>query len=618
MKIKELRVRNFRSLRNVIIRFDEKITCLVGENDAGKTSILDCIRVFSENAPYAVEVSDFSEGTDEIEMTLELSDGTKLYKKYKKENSNNPERKTYLRKSNLEEKFNSLKVSLDTYKEQQLLELEKKDKVLWNNLLELASKVGERPRSNYKIKTVLLKLEQKLNTESNEIEIPTSFPIEVYYLDGKQIESIDNTIENFYFRDFKREIWNQTIKIYSEDEEENAKIVTIKDIIQMKVEVFIENLENVLEEVRNEIKYFLPDLEKIDIEHEFQEPSLNFKLKTKLIDSNDEKVIATKRGDGTKRRVTMALVKLKLKKKINEDAVNIFIFDEPDTHLHVKAQRELIKTLQEYSENKQIIITTHSPFIINSFKPSQIRFLGLCSEEGRKVTKIFSTHEKDKEIEELLQSLGLDNLLLFFARKILIVEGETEENFIKGAYNKFYGRSLYSDFIKMIRSDSDTRVPLLIDVYIKHFGFDKQNIFIMVDSDIENRQEDDPTYQTWKKLKGKIPEGNIFLIGEKEFEDAFSCEVIYEAWKQYVKNQGSKAPSEWTLENIKKLKEECKNNPKRKFSDELGSLNKGYKRHPIRFKKNRNFVKALLNYLSNNQGKLPERLKTLLEKLKEE
>lgn len=44
----------------------------------------------------------------------------------------------------------------------------------------------------------------------------------------------------------------------------------------------------------------------------------------------------------------------------------VFIFDEPDTHLHVKAQRELMEILEQIKQEAQVIITTHSPFILNS------------------------------------------------------------------------------------------------------------------------------------------------------------------------------------------------------------------------------------------------------------
>ena len=49
MRIKNLKVKNFRSLKEIEVHFDDKVTCIVGENDAGKTSLLKCIELFSSN-----------------------------------------------------------------------------------------------------------------------------------------------------------------------------------------------------------------------------------------------------------------------------------------------------------------------------------------------------------------------------------------------------------------------------------------------------------------------------------------------------------------------------------------------------------------------------------------
>jgi len=66
---------------------------------------------------------------------------------------------------------------------------------------------------------------------------------------------------------------------------------------------------------------------------------------------------------------------LEYKNLTETEISSLYVFDEPDTHLHVKAQVELLEIIRKFNDsNKQVIITTHSPFIMNAVKPNQIRF----------------------------------------------------------------------------------------------------------------------------------------------------------------------------------------------------------------------------------------------------
>ena len=85
----------------------------------------------------------------------------------------------------------------------------------------------------------------------------------------------------------------------------------------------------------------------------------------------------------------------------------LYILDEPDTHLHVKAQLELLNILKELGKKGcQIIITTHSPFLINAIKPKQIRLL---VQENANETKIKFLKNEPETSDEILRKLGIEN-----------------------------------------------------------------------------------------------------------------------------------------------------------------------------------------------------------------
>jgi putative ATP-dependent endonuclease of the OLD family len=62
MKIKNLSINGFRSLKNLNISFEDDITVIVGENDSGKSSLIDCLKTITQNKP--VESDDFNYDSD--------------------------------------------------------------------------------------------------------------------------------------------------------------------------------------------------------------------------------------------------------------------------------------------------------------------------------------------------------------------------------------------------------------------------------------------------------------------------------------------------------------------------------------------------------------------------
>jgi predicted ATP-binding protein involved in virulence len=79
----------------------------------------------------------------------------------------------------------------------------------------------------------------------------------------------------------------------------------------------------------------------------------------------------------------------------------IFI-DEAENHLHPKWQKVFLNNLLEIFPNLQIIITTHSPFIVSSVENARIF---VCSSEGdSSVIKEETDFYRNKPIEEILMS----------------------------------------------------------------------------------------------------------------------------------------------------------------------------------------------------------------------
>jgi len=357
-----------------------------------------------------------------------------------------------------------------------------------------------------------------------------------------------------------------------------------------------ENLES--KGIKEKLKQYLNRLTDIKIEPLFEPKNLNIYSKVKFLENGNE-ISVEKKGDGTKRRISLALLEYKMESEEPCKDSKLYILDEPDTHLHVKAQLELLNILKELGKKGcQIIITTHSPFLINAIKPKQIRLL---VQENANETKIKFLKNEPETSDEILRKLGIENIYLYFAKKIIIVEGETEESFLPRIYEKIYDVSLNSDLIKVINTRGIKNIP----------GFAKALLELVDENSIYVVKDNDASEETLKLIDElKIHPDRQITVGTKEFEDSFSDDVIYESWKNYLVECGKDiSKSRWTLENINKLREECSSNPGKKFSSELQSLNSGSGK---KFRKII-FGEVLGNYC--DKTKIPSEINELLLKL---
>lgn len=114
-------------------------------------------------------------------------------------------------------------------------------------------------------------------------------------------------------------------------------------------------------------------------------------------------------------------------KKVQEDPDSnyILLLDEPGLNLHASAQADLLAFIEHLSEDYQIIYSTHSPFMIDSSDLSRVRTV-VETETGTKVSD--SSTEKDpKTIFPLQASLGYNIAKnLFIAKNNLLVESVSD------------------------------------------------------------------------------------------------------------------------------------------------------------------------------------------------
>jgi AAA15 family ATPase/GTPase len=198
---------------------------------------------------------------------------------------------------------------------------------------------------------------------------------------------------------------------------------------------------------------------KVNLEKQFPDTTkVNFEVTPPVFDDllkNFETTIddgiettAEEKGDGMQRALMLAIIQtfaVFRKESVDKGKSFLFFIDEAELHLHPTAQRNLKNVLYELSESTdQVFINTHSSvFIADNFPNQKI----LKAEKNNGQTEIESTDDLTRPyvVFELLGGSPSDLLL---PRNFLIVEGQSEFEFLTRVIRRFYSERPRIQIIK--------------------------------------------------------------------------------------------------------------------------------------------------------------------------
>lgn len=154
-------------------------------------------------------------------------------------------------------------------------------------------------------------------------------------------------------------------------------------------------------------------------------------------------------GTGQLRAAVFALLRYKEErdKKKNLSERNLIIgFEEPELYLHPHAAYQMKEVIYELSATNQIICTTHSPYMIDLSKDKKqvLNKLYIKDEDGKEIIKVIPFNisqefskliDDDKDYLKMFLKMDDEVSKIFFSKKVLIVEGDTEEIVLKQYIN---------------------------------------------------------------------------------------------------------------------------------------------------------------------------------------
>lgn len=180
-----------------------------------------------------------------------------------------------------------------------------------------------------------------------------------------------------------------------------------------------------------------------------------------------------------------------LREQSPENQNLIVCFEEPEIYLHPNAANQMRNKIYELaSTNTQIICTTHSPYMISldrEVKQVLNNFIDDASGGTKSIS--FNTSEEyqklqinDKDYIKMLARFDDSLARVFFAKKTIIVEGDTEEVVLRETINRMppdKQRIILSEIQIIKARGKATIIPLI--KYLKALFID---LFVIHDSDI--------------------------------------------------------------------------------------------------------------------------------------
>lgn len=476
MKIKNLKIKNFRGYRGeILINFDE-FTALVGKNDIGKSSIMEALDVF------------FNDGKGVVKLD--------------KEDVNVGARANHENEICITVCFSELpdRIVIDATNETTLL-----GEHLLNEdgLLEIIKKYPNGGSAKVFIRAfhptnpdcadLLLKKDSDLRRIIDAKQIPCAdrtrnavmrSAIWQYYNDDLRMSVIDIDVN----KGDTKSIWEKLQRylplysLFQSDRKNSDGDSEVQDPLKEAVKEILrdEELQRILDGVATTVEGKLREVATRTL-GKLQEMSpdiastLNPVIPTasslKWADvfknvsiTSDENIPINKRGSGSKRLILLNFFRAEVERRQSEvnAASVIYAIEEPETSQHTENQRKLIHALLELAQapNTQVIITTHSAPIVRELNLYNIRLIR--NENGNKIVENVSQNQLPYPSLNEVNYLAFSEISAEYHDELYgyIEEQEWLNEYKAGKHTRTY--------IRLNRNGTTSEEQKVLSEYIRH------------------------------------------------------------------------------------------------------------------------------------------------------
>lgn len=533
MYIHQLKLWNFRkygsetfdlNYPHLGVSFSQGLNLLIGENDSGKSAIIDAIKIVLKAHAYEwirAEDKDFH-----INSESQISDRLRIEIHFK--GITDDEAKNFIEWLGWEDEKIKIddgngNISEETVKIPKLIliyDVERKNgNIIPSDIRAGMDGTGHILNAEAKeyLRCTYLK---PLRDAENELIAKKNSRLAKILSDHKLFKNIDTN--HPLIETFKRA--NTDVRnFFNDNNGDESNKSQIKDVIDEFLKDFIE------EDYSSKF-----DVTETDTKQILEKISLGIEGKNNL-------------GLGTLNRIFMATELLHLRR--NWNGLKLCIIEELEAHLHPQAQMKIIEKLKKESEqsNIQFILTTHSPNIASKV---DLKSLIICKENdvfpmGEDFTILGDEIKIGKyknSYDYLERFLDVTKSNLFFAKGIILVEGWSEEILLPEIAKKI-GYDLTKKEISIINVAS-TAFLHFAKIFLRNDG-KNMNIPVSIITDLDEQEyiRERKKDENGNDIRNEYNYLKQSITEYEEKRGAKSSEIIEnnDEIKVFVSNQ-------WTLE----------------------------------------------------------------------
>lgn len=534
MRLTELQVQGFRSLKDVHLAFDA-LTVLIGENDAGKSSVLDILALCLSNS--RPDSSDFysdeecaAVGKITAILTFTLDEDDDQAKPYAIEDALQI-RYVFSADGLVTREYNT-EVPVDERLRQDFQKLTASEQKSLLQELEPDVSADQISNNEKRFEEFCLMRDAAPKT-AQWVAAPPKWGD--FLPRFQRYSSLDFRAPENMISGTLRPVFEQTVYEQIEVDGKVQRGPLIKQLREVQ-DLASQRIREEVKKLEGHIKRYNKRVRSVDYDPEFDFAN-SLKLGSFQVDTGRGQHVLAKTGAGTRRRMLMGIVEWDREVSIGQAKLMetppsiIRGYDEPDTNLHYEAQRLMYQSIADIvgAENSRVqaILCTHSLTMIDRAPAKSIRLFKLC-DEGHTITsslEIDNDGEVEKFLDTMAKELGITNSLIFYERCFVLIEGETEENALPVLYRKLYGCSIVEDCIRIINVRSNGAVK----EFLKLLSRNRKGLTVVfVDTDTKTQRAAKLTEDVLKEagFDDKFISERVCFVGQQEFEDTFTDEMI--------------------------------------------------------------------------------------------
>ena len=569
MQIRKVKIQNYRLLKDFSIDLEENLSLIIGKNNTGKTSLLSLLERFLSGKQNNFNFHDFNiDFQNEIEKALtkdiakeDYSNqgiNLKLYIEYFKSDNLGNLSDLIL---NLDPKENFLVLSFGYELEYDKYSKLKQDYKKFKTKFETKSVIEFLAKSHRQY-FLITKNIVEYNNEENVIKIKDEQLSKIISLktisakrDVANEEGV-NARSNKTLSKLSYRFFNSLNKSESTDVSDlQVKLVETDDKLN-------KTYEKTFQKVVDDIKKFSYNSteSQISVKSNLEEMSI-LKENTSVVYKQDNKELPEDYNGLGYMNLFAMVFNLHLIfdsfKKVHTDQekqadINLLFIEEPEAHTHPQMQYVFIKNIKTLlSEGKnglnnlQTVISTHSSHITSQSIFNDIKYFfkdsvnSIICKNLFDLEKVYGTENTKKmNFQFLKQYLTINKAELFFAEKIVFIEGDTERILLPAMMKKIDNENKDTkDYIPLLSQNIS-----LVEVGAYSHVFDEFLIFLgiktLIITDLDSVDSDGKKCQVSDGKSTSNASINHFLNG-KSFDAlktlAHKSKILLKqdsAWKQ--------------------------------------------------------------------------------------